>query len=109
MGIPMPIYLLLVVTQTVYLTWLYNNTYGSLIITTLAHWCYNITGVFITGAVTLMPAMIFYMTAGPLLFLVSVAVVILYGPRNLSRKQASDLPYIREDKVRVAGELPESG
>lgn len=56
-----------------------------------------------------MPAMIFFMMAGPLLFLVSVAVVILYGPKTLSRKQASELPYRREDKSRVAGGLPETG
>ncbi len=32
MSIPFPIYLVLVLTITVYLTWLYNNTHGSLIV-----------------------------------------------------------------------------
>jgi CAAX protease family protein len=95
MNIPMPIYLMLVVTMAIYLTWLYNNTRGSLIITTLAHFCYNLTAVFITGVVRLMPAMLFYMTAGPLLFLVVVGVVIYYGPRYLSRKPISELPFQR--------------
>ncbi len=57
-GIPFPIYLLLVVTITVYLTWLYNNTGGSLAITVLAHFTYNLTGTLITGMVSLMPAML---------------------------------------------------
>lgn len=96
MSIPMPIYLVLVVTVTTYLTWLYNNTRGSLIITVLAHFAYNLTGTLITGIISLMPAMVFYMTAGPLLFLVVVGVVIYYKPRYFSKKPATELPFHRE-------------
>jgi hypothetical protein len=85
MSIPFPIYLVLVVTITVYLTWLFNNTRGSLIITILAHFLYNMTG-FLTGVLHLMPPMVFYMTAGPLLGLVVVGVVIVFGPRYFSKK-----------------------
>jgi membrane protease YdiL (CAAX protease family) len=92
-SIPFPIYLLLVSTVGVYLTWLYNNTRGSLIITILAHYCYNLTGVFVTGMIGLMPAMTFYMTAGPLLFLVVVGVVIVFGPKYLSKKPVAELPH----------------
>jgi membrane protease YdiL (CAAX protease family) len=92
-SIPMPIYLMLVVTVTFYLTWLYNNTHGSLIIAILAHFCYNLSSTLIAGVVSLMPAMIFYMTAGPLLFLVTVAVVIIYGPKYLSKKPVTELPF----------------
>jgi uncharacterized protein len=95
MSIPLPIYLFLVVTNAIYLTWLYNNTRGSLVITTLAHFTYNLSSTLIAGAVILMPAMMFYMTAGPLLFLVVVGVVIYYGPKNLSRKAAAELPFQR--------------
>ncbi len=91
-SIPFPIYLVLVTTVTVYLTWLYNNTRGSLIVTTLAHFSYNLTGTLITGPMSLMPAMTFYLTAGPLLFLLTVVVVILYGSRHLSKKTAAELP-----------------
>lgn len=96
-GIPLPIYLFLVITITIYLTWLYNNTRGSLIITVLAHYCFNLTGLFITGAVSLMPAMIFYMTAGPLLFLVVVGIVIYFKPKYLSRKPLAELPFQKEN------------
>jgi hypothetical protein len=88
--------LFLVLTITIYLTWLYNNTRGSLIITTLAHFTYNLSSTLIAGAVILMPAMMFYMTAGPLLFLVVVGVVIYYKPKNLSRKPETELPFRRE-------------
>ena len=102
MGIPLPIYLFLVITITIYLTWLYNNTRGSLIITVLAHYCFNLTGLFITGAVSLMPAMLFYMTAGPLLFLAVVGIVIYYKPKYLSRKPLAELPFQKENNGSTA-------
>lgn len=98
-GIPFPIYLVLVTSVTVYLTWLYNNTNGSLLITTLGHFSFNLTGTLITGIVMLMPAMLFYMTAGPGLFLVVVAVVIIYGPKHLSRKPSSQIPTFKDVAV----------
>jgi uncharacterized protein len=95
MGIPLPIYLFLVLTITVYLTWLYNNTRGSLVITTLAHFTYNLSSTLIVVVAGLIPAMVFYLTAGPLLFLVVVGVIIYYGPKYLSRKPVSELPFHR--------------
>ena len=94
MSIPFPIYLVLVLTITFYLTWLYNNTRGSLIITILGHFTYNLTG-FLTGVLSLMPAMLFYMTAGPLLGLVVIAVVIIFGPKYLSKNPVGELPFQR--------------
>ncbi len=90
-GIPFPIYLVLVVTIALYLTFLYNSTGGSLIITILAHFAYNLTGTLITGPLSLMPAMTFYMTAGPMLFLLVIGIIILLGPRSLSRKPKLEL------------------
>jgi hypothetical protein len=81
----------LVVTVTLYLTWLYNNTRGSLVITVLAHFFYNLTG-FLTGPLGLMPPMVFYMTAGPLLGLLVIAGIFVFGPKHLSKKPAAQLP-----------------
>jgi hypothetical protein len=91
MSIPFPIYLVLVTTIAFYITWLYNNTRGSLIITVLAHFCYNLTA-FLTGVLGLMPAMLFYMIAGSLLALMTVAAVVVSGPRYFSRKPVAELP-----------------
>lgn len=91
MTIPFPIYMVLVVTQTIYATWLYNNTKGSLIITTLAHFSFNLTGTLITGLVSLMPPMLFYMTAGPSLFVIVIVVIFVYGAKYLSRKPDKEL------------------
>lgn len=92
-GIPFPIYLMLVVTLGVYFTWLYNNTRGSLIITVLAHFSFNMSGGFIAGTLGLLPPMVLYMSAGSLLVLTVVGVVIYYGMKTLSRKPIAELPF----------------
>lgn len=85
-GIPFPVYLMLVVTLGVYFTWLYNNTRGSLIITVLAHFSFNLSGGFIAGTLGLLPPMVLYVAAGSMLVLSVVGVVLYFGVRSLSRK-----------------------
>jgi CAAX protease family protein len=92
-GVPFPIYLVMVVVLATLFTWLYNNTGGSLVITVLAHFSFNLTTVFITGAFGLLPMNVFFMTAGPALGLMVIAVVAYFGPRHLSRKRAEQLPF----------------
>jgi len=91
-SIPFPIYLMLVVTLGVYFTWLYNNTRGSLIITVLAHFCFNLSGGFIAGILGLLPPMILNIAAGSMLVLVVIGIVIYFGPKTLSRKPTGELP-----------------
>ncbi len=90
-SIPFPIYLMLVVTLGVYFTWLYNNTHGSLIITTLAHFCFNLSGGFIAGIFGLLPPMILNIAAGSLLVLTVIGIVITFSPQTLSKKSVSEL------------------
>jgi uncharacterized protein len=103
-SIPFPIYLMLVVTLGVYFTWLYNNTNGSLIITVLAHFCFNLSGGFIAGILGLLPPMILNMAAGSMLVLVVIGIVFIFGPRTLSKKPADMLPY-RSEMVKIR-EIP---
>lgn len=91
-GIPFPIYLMLVVTVAIYFTWLYNNTRGSLVITVLAHFSFNMSGGFIAGTLGLLPPMILYMAAGSMLFLTVIGVIIYFGGKSLSRKPLIELP-----------------
>jgi hypothetical protein len=42
---------------------------------------------FLTGVLGLMPAMLFYMIAGGLLGLTTIAIVVIFGPRYLSRQE----------------------
>jgi uncharacterized protein len=92
-GIPFPIYLMLVVTLGIYFTWLYNNTRGSLVITVLAHFSFNLTGGFLAGTLGLLPPMVLYIVAGVTLFLAVVGIVLYFGPKTLSKKTDGELPF----------------
>ena len=97
-GIPFPIYLMLVITLGVYFTWLYNNAQGSLIITVLAHFSFNMSGGFIAGTLGLLPPMILYIAAGSLLLLTVLWVIYYFGPQYLSRKPRTELPFVQEQR-----------
>lgn len=101
-GIPFPIYLVLVVTQAIYATWLYNNSRGSLILTVLAHFAFNMTG-FLTGPLGLMPPMVFYMTAGPMLAVLVVAIILGFGPGYFSKRPVTEMPFAQESAASQAG------
>lgn len=84
-GIPFPIYVVLVTTLTIFITWIYNNTNGNLGLCILAHFCFNFNSAFIAGFLGLLPPMIFYISCGAVLGLLVLAVILIFGPRNLSR------------------------
>lgn len=90
-SIPFPIYLMLVVTLGIYFTWLYNNTRGSLIITVLAHFSFNVSGGFIAGTLGLLPPMVLYIAAGSMLVLTVIGIVFYFGGKTLSKKSAGEL------------------
>lgn len=91
--IPFVPFLLLNVTLTTFMTWLYNNTRGSLIIAILAHFSFNLVGSFVTGALGLMPMNIFLMFGVPGLTVIFIWMLVYFGPRYLSRKPISELPF----------------
>ncbi len=76
------------IVKAVFLTWLYNNTGGSLLLTTLAHSSWNASGMFLPMANTVsggnMGASIFAL----LLLVVAVIVItVIAGPARLSRTE----------------------
>lgn len=89
-GIPFPIYLVLVIAVAIYMTWLYNNTRGSLVITVLAHFAFNLSGGFIADTLGLLPPMVLYIVAGSMLLLSVIAVIVYFGPQRLSRQPGTE-------------------
>lgn len=94
-GISLPIFFVIVLVLSTLFTWLYNNTGGSLVVTVVAHFSFNLTGAFIIGTLGLIPVNVFYMTAGPLLGLMFLAVVLVFGPRHLSHKSVAAMPFTK--------------
>ena len=90
----LPVFLVLNTVLTIFMTWMYNNTRGSLVIAILAHFSFNLVGGFVTGTLGLMPMNTFLMFAVPGLMLMFIWVLVYFGPRYLSRKPVAELPFV---------------
>lgn len=87
------------VAKAVFLTWLYNNSGGSLLLTTLAHASWNASSVFLPMANTVSGANMGASIIALLLLVVAVIVItVIAGPARLSRTQ----PLQVLDKFRTA-------
>jgi uncharacterized protein len=84
-GDPLVPYLLLIVPQTVLMTWVVNSARGSMLLAMLFHAGLN------TALTTLYPGSQ-SMVEIVLTWLVAVAVVVRYGPRDLARRDRVQLP-----------------
>ncbi len=90
---PFYIFIFLVIILSIFMTWAYNNTKGSLVIAVLFHYCWNFMGTYIPGTLGLLPMMIFYIGVSIILGIYLIIVVVYYGPKHLSRKPEEDLPF----------------
>ncbi|MBI4282904.1 MAG: CPBP family intramembrane metalloprotease, partial [Chloroflexi bacterium] len=75
-----------VIAKSIMLTWLYNNTKGSLLLVTLSHSAYNTAGVLLPIANTVSSAgQSVFIISSAIELLVAIAIVLIYGPRQMSR------------------------
>jgi membrane protease YdiL (CAAX protease family) len=91
--IPFYIFIFLNLVISILITWGYNNTNGSLIITVIFHFSFNFNGAFITGYFGLLPQMIFYIGGGIMIGFYLIVVIIYAGPKRLSRKPDSEMQF----------------
>jgi membrane protease YdiL (CAAX protease family) len=86
--------------KSVLLTWLYNNTKGSLLLTTLGHAIWNTAGVFLPTATTVTNANSGAFIVTVLLeVLVAVMITVIAGPERLSRTEPKQ---VEEDILQSA-------
>ena len=90
---PFYIFIVLVLVITILMTWGYNSTKGSLLITVIFHFSFNFNGAFITGILGLLPMMIFYIGGSVMIGIYVIVVIIYAGPSKLSRKPDSEMPF----------------
>jgi len=91
-GIPFPIFVPILIGLSIVITWIYNNTGGSLVLSVLAHFAFNFSGVFLTGYFGLMPPMVLYTVGSALLSAFMVGVILIFKPKHLSKKPIAELP-----------------
>ena len=87
------IYFVLVMVVTQILTFLYNNSKGSLIITILAHFSFNFSSVLVLDMLGLLNQTTFDISGSVLGVLYLVLIFIFYGYKKMSRKDEEDLPF----------------
>ncbi len=90
---PFYIFIILVLVITILMTWGYNSTKGSLIITVIFHFSFNFNGAFITGILGLLPMTIFYIAGSVMIGFYVIIVIIYAGSSKLSRKPDSEMPF----------------
>jgi len=91
---PFIAFALIVLSGSVLVTWLFNNTRGSVLFAYLFHAAANTwPGIF---ASTASGGMIFWIYA-VLFSIVAILVIFLYGPSRLSRKHADEQQYVIEE------------
>jgi uncharacterized protein len=94
-----PAFLGLNIFLSIYFTWLYNNTRGSLVITILAHFAFNLVGGFVTGLLGIIPMNVFLMVGVPGLMILTAWILFYFRPHYLSRKPVSELPFQPKAKI----------
>ena len=86
------IYTLLVFTITIILTWLYNNTQGSLVIVILAHYCFNVGSNLVVNMFGLVNTMSYNIIGGIAGVCYLVLIIAGFGYQHFSRLAEFDLP-----------------
>ena len=76
-------YLIFVVLLSIMFTFLYNNTSRSIIIATLFHTIINLCLNFLFPIQSITPG---YIYLNSLLLIIDLILIIIYGPKHLSRK-----------------------
>jgi membrane protease YdiL (CAAX protease family) len=88
------IFVPLVLVISILMTWVYNNSRGSLILTIIMHFSFNFDMAFLVGYLGLLPQMVFYISASIAISVYLIAVLLYAGPRKLSRLPDSEIPRI---------------
>lgn len=92
--ISISIYFVLVMVITQILTFLYNNSKGSLIITILAHFCFNFSSTLILDSMLGLFTNMSFNIVGSILGVFYLAFIfIFFGYKKMSRKDEEDLPF----------------
>jgi membrane protease YdiL (CAAX protease family) len=81
------------VTETILLTWIYNNTKGSLAMTSLFHFSINTSVGVIVGLLGWVPVEEYFWIQTAVLALYAALVIIFFGDGKLSRKPMADMPF----------------
>lgn len=88
------IYIILIFTITIILTWLYNNTMGSLVVVILAHFCFNVGSNIVVNMFGLVNTMTYNIIGGIAGIFYLILIFAAFGYKRFSRRDESEIPKI---------------
>lgn len=88
------IYTILVFTSTIILTWLYNNTKGSLVVVILAHFFFNVGSNIVVNIFGLVDNMLYNIVGGIAGVLYLVLIFAGFGYKRFSKMDESEIPIV---------------
>lgn len=88
------IYTILVFTITIVLTWLYNNTEGSLVIVILAHFFFNVGSNIIVNMFGLVNSMIYNIVGGVAGVIYLIIIFVGFGYKRFSKLDENEIPKV---------------
>ncbi|MBN2379981.1 CPBP family intramembrane metalloprotease [candidate division WOR-3 bacterium] len=83
------------IAETVLLTWIYNNTRGSLAMASLFHFSINTSSSVIIGLLGWVPIEEFFWIQTVVQVVYAVTVIVFFGDGKLSRKPMAEMPFER--------------
>ena len=86
------IYTILVFTSTIILTWLYNNTKGSLVVVILAHYSFNLGSNIVVNMLGLVNNQFYNIIGGIAGVFYLVLIIAGFGYKRFSKLTESELP-----------------
>ena len=79
-------------TPTIILTWLYNNTKGSLVVVILAHYCFNLGSNLVVNLLGLVNSQFYNIIGGIAGVFYLVLIIAGFGYKRFSKFCDSELP-----------------
>ena len=86
------IYIILIFTITIILTWLYNNTKGSLVVVILAHYFFNVGSNIVVNMFGLVNNMFYNIVGGIAGVIYLVIIIAGFGYKRFSKLKESEIP-----------------
>jgi len=96
-GLPFAPFAISAVAETILLTWIYNNTKGSLAMASLFHFSINVSSSLVAGILGWVGINEFFWIQAIVLVVYTVLVICFFGDKRLSRKPVAQMPF---EKIR---------
>lgn len=92
-GLPFAPFAISCVAETILLTWIFNNTEGSLAMASLFHFSINASGSLVSGVFGWVGFNDYLWIIAPIMVVFAVLVIIFFGDKKLSRKSMTEMPF----------------